>query len=70
MKIPKMLNDYLDDTEQITERMSTAELFEEAAWVLAQYRCGDLYGDTEYSAKDAAALKAFITRISKRMVSR
>lgn len=70
MKLPKMLDDYLEDTAQIADDMTAAELFEEASWVLAQYKSGDLYGDTEYTKKDAAALRAFITRISSKMVRR
>ena len=69
MKITKMLQDYLDETEQDAERMSAAELFEEASWVLSQYKVGEYYND-EYTARDAATLKAFITRISSKMVRR
>lgn len=63
MKIPKMLDDYLEETEQMPEEMSAAELFEEARWVLSQFNCGEYYND-EYSTKEVAALKRFITRIS------
>lgn len=69
MKIPKMLCDYLEETEQDSESMSAAELFEEASWVLSQYKVGEYYND-EYTARDASALKAFITRISSQMVGR
>ena len=68
MKIPKMLDDYLEETEQSAESMSLAELFEEARWVLSQYKCGDYYAD-EYTTRDAANLKAFITRVSSKMGS-
>ena len=63
MKIPKMLEDYLEETEQDADEMSNAELFEEARWVLSQYNVGEYYNDM-YSTKDVAALKRFITRIS------
>lgn len=69
MKTPKMLEDYLEETEQSAESMSLAELFEEARWVMSQYKCGDYYTD-EYTTRDAANLKAFITRISSKMVRR
>lgn len=66
MKIPKMLNDYLDETEQYAEDMSAAELFEEASWVLSQYKVGEYYNET-YSKKDVSLLKGFITRISGKL---
>lgn len=69
MKIPKMLCDYLEETEQDSESMSAAELFEEANWVLSQHKVGEYYND-EYTPRDASALKAFITRISSKMVGR
>ena len=69
MKIPKMLEDYLEETEQDSESMSAAELFEEASWVLSQYKAGEYYNN-EYTTRDASALKAFITRISSKMVGR
>ena len=67
MKIPKMLEDYLDETEQDAGSMSAAELFEEATWVLSQYKVGEYYND-QYTKKDTAALRAFVTRISRKMV--
>lgn len=69
MKIPKMLDDYLLETEQDSESMSAAELFEEASWVLSQYKVGEYYNE-EYTTIDASALKTFITRISSKMVGR
>lgn len=69
MKIPQMLDDYLAETEQDSESMSAEELFEEANWVLSQYKVGEYY-DNEYTARDAATLKAFITRISAKMARR
>lgn len=66
MKIPKMLQDYLDETEQDSDSMSFAELYEEASWVLSQYRIGEYYND-EYTSRDAATLKAYITRISTKL---
>ena len=69
MKIPKMLDDYLEETEQSAESMSLAELFEEAGWVLSQYTSGDYYTD-EYTVRDVSSLKAFITRVSSKMVGR
>lgn len=66
MIIPKMLEDYLDETEQNADEMRAAELFEEASWVLAQYKVGEYYND-QYTKKDASALRAFITRISRKM---
>lgn len=69
MKIPKMLDDYLEETEQSAESMSLAELFEEARWVLSQYNSGDYYTD-EYTGRDVSSLKAFITRVSSKMVGR
>ncbi len=66
MKIPKMLEDYLEETEQDAEQMSFAELFEEASWVLAQHRVGEYYND-QYSTKDVAALKRFRTVISGKL---
>lgn len=66
MKIPKMLQDYLDETEQNSDSMSVAELFEESSWVLSQYRVGEYYNN-EYTVRDAALLKSFITRISAKM---
>lgn len=67
MKIPKMLDDYLEETEQYADDMTDAELYEESAWVLSQYKAGDFYND-QYTVRDVSALKAFITRINKRMV--
>ena len=67
MKIPKMLDDYLEETEQNADSMTAAELFEEARWVLSQYKMGE-YCNDEYTARDASALKAFITRISSKMI--
>ena len=67
MKIPRMLNDYLEETEQNADDMSFTELFEEAQWVLSEYHYGDYY-PSMYSAKDAAALKRFITVISGKMM--
>lgn len=64
MKIPKMLDSYLDETEQTAESMSAKELLDEARWVLSQYMAGDYYND-EYTTRDAAVLKSFITRISR-----
>lgn len=69
MKIPKMLDDYLAETEQDSESMSAAKLFEEASWVLSQYKVGEYYNE-EYTTRDAATLKAFITRISAKMARR
>lgn len=69
MKIPKMLDDYLEETEQNAENMTAAELFEEASWVMSQYKVGEYYND-EYTKQDASSLKAFITRISSKMVGR
>lgn len=69
MKNPKMLEDYLEETEQSAESMSLAELFEEARWVLSQYNSGDYYTD-EYTGRDVSTLKAFITRVSSKMVGR
>ena len=69
MKIPKMLEDYLDETEQESESMSASELFEEARWVLSQHKVGEYYNDL-YTKKDVAALRAFITRISGKLGSR
>ena len=69
MKIPKMLDDYLEETEQNADGMSLAELFEEAKWVLSQYNSGDYYTD-EYTVRDVSTLKAFITRVSSKMVGR
>lgn len=66
MKIPKMLDDYLLETEQEAEAMRYSELFEEARWILSEYKCGDYYTGL-YSKKDVAQLKAFITRISAKM---
>ena len=63
MKIPKMLEDYLEETEQDAEQMSFAELFEEANWVLSQYNVGEYYNN-DYTKTDVAALKRFITRVS------
>lgn len=69
MKLPKMLDDYLEETEQYADDMTTAELYEESAWVLSQYKVGEYYND-QYTARDVSALKAFITRINKRMVQK
>lgn len=69
MKIPKMLDDYLEETEQNADDMSLAELFEEAKWVLSQYNSGDYYTD-DYTGRDVSTLKAFITRVSSKMVGR
>lgn len=69
MKIPKMLDDYLEETEQSAESMSLAELFEEAKWVLSQYNSGDYYTD-EYTGRDVSSLKAFIIRVSSKMIGR
>lgn len=67
MKIPNMLEDYLLETEQNSEEMSAAELFEEASWVMSQYKVGEYYSD-QYTTRDVSALKAFITRISSKMI--
>ena len=64
-----MLDDYLEETEQSAESMSLAELFEEARWVLSQYNSGDYYTD-EYTGRDVSNLKAFITRVSLKMIGR
>lgn len=66
MKIPKMLDDYLEETEQDAASRSAAELFEEARWVLSQYEVGEYYND-QYTKQDVAALRAFTTRISGKM---
>jgi len=67
MKIPKMLDDYLEETEQDEETMSPEELYEEASWVLSQYNVGEYYND-QYTKKDVAALHAFMTRICRKIV--
>lgn len=69
MKIPKMLDDYLEETEQFADDMTAAELFEEASWVLSQYKVGEYYNE-QYTSKDASELKAFITRISSKMINK
>ena len=66
MKIPKMLEDYLEETEQDADEMTAAQLFEEASWVLSQYRVGEYYNEM-YSIQDVAALKRFRTLINKKM---
>lgn len=69
MKIPKMLYDYLEETEQNAEEMSFAELFEESSWVLSCYNMGEYYSD-EYTKSDVTALKRFIYHASCRMIER
>ena len=66
MKIPKMLDDYLEETEQNAEEMTAAQLFEEASWVLSQYKVGEYHND-DYNNQDVAALKRFRTLVNKKM---
>lgn len=61
MKLPLMLDEYLDETEQDPETMTQAELIEEAKWVLWNYE--EAEGGRDYGTPAGAkALKAFIRR--------
>ena len=66
MKIPTMLEDYLLETEQDSEAMSAAELFEEASWVMSQYKVGEIAKvddfDDDRRNECAPGIHFFITR--------
>ena len=60
MKIPKMLENYLEETEQNSEEMSISDLLEAAKWVDGEY-----YDTDEYTCNDVVALKWFIRKYEK-----
>lgn len=61
MKLPALLYDYLEETEQDADRMTQAKLLEEARWVLWNNEIGEGYG----TPAQVRALKMFIRRVSQ-----
>ena len=61
MKLPKILDEYLDETEQDANSMSKEEILTEAKWVL--WECWNNPSFVEsgnYKPQSIAALKRFV----------
>lgn len=68
MKIPKMLDDYLESTEQNPALMNREEILEEAKWILNLYENGEWIEDSDngrYTNRDAGQVKRFISLLQK-----
>lgn len=77
MKIPDILWDYLDSTEQDPDAMSKDELLEEAKhvaspdgnWIRMIDERGVVIEDYEYTPQQIGALTRFINRLSREVAS-
>ncbi len=73
MKLPEILLDYLETTEQDASKMSKRELLSEAEYIASQegnWIClvdewGDVVEDYEYTPQQIGALTRFINRLRK-----
>lgn len=73
MKIPTILFDYLESTEQDETLMTKKELLEEAQWVISpdsdwiiqRDERGNVVEDYGYTPQQVAALTRFINRLRK-----
>jgi hypothetical protein len=73
MKIPAILFDYLESTEQDASRMTKKELLEEAQyvaspdgnWIRNIDERGNIVEDYGYTPQQVAALTRFINRLRK-----
>lgn len=78
MKIPLILADYLESTEQDARKMPKRQLLEEAMyiaspdgnWIHLLDECGDVVEDYGYTPQEIGALTRFINRLKKEVYFR